>query len=91
MYIAGSEDIVEASSKESGKRIIFKGLARDARRTYEAVHSRFGQFYGRFYRHGLSFTDTRMAFAGFIGLYGHSAVVSCVGYLLCGFGSYSFC
>jgi len=34
------------------------------RRTYEAVHGRFGQFYGRFYRHGLSFTDTRIAFAG---------------------------
>ena len=70
MYIAGSEDIV---------RIIIQGIqadirqesARDARRTYEAAHSRFGQFYGRFYRHRLSFTDTRMAFAGFIGLYGH--------------------
>jgi len=48
-----------------------KGSARDARRTYEAAYSRFGQFYGRFYRHGLSFTDTRMEFAGFIGLYRH--------------------
>jgi len=38
--------------------------ARDARRTYEAVHRRFRQFYGQFYRHRLSFTDTRMAFAG---------------------------
>ena len=66
MYIAGPEDIVEASSKESGK-----GSARDARRTCKAAHGRFGQFYRQFYRHRLSFTDTRMAFAGFIGLYGH--------------------
>jgi len=72
MYIAGPEDIVEAQWKV----IIREGLLPDEdqwgtyRRTYEAVYGRFGQFYGRFYRYRLSFTDTRMAFAGFIGLYG---------------------
>jgi len=73
MYIAGSEDIVEASSKESGKgSSFFKGSARDARRTYKAVHGRFRQFYRQFYRYRLSFTGTRMEFTGcFIGLYGH--------------------
>jgi len=69
MYIAGSEDILWRIIREGSSSD--KGLARDVRQTYEAVHGRFGQFYGRFYRYRLSFTDTRVEFAGFIGLYGH--------------------
>jgi len=65
MYIAGPEDIVEASSKESRKdHHRTEDQWGTYRRTYEAVHGRFRQFYGQFYRHRLSFTDTRMAFAG---------------------------
>jgi len=67
MYIASLEDIVEASSKELDIR---QESVRDARQTYKAAHSRFRQFCGRFYRYRLSFTDTHIAFAGFIGLYG---------------------
>jgi len=62
MYIAGSEDIVRIIIR--GSIIIREGSARDARRTYKAAHSRFGQFYGQFYRYRLSFTGTRMEFAG---------------------------
>ena len=50
---------------------IRQGSAKDARQTCKAAYSRFRQFYRQFYRHRLSFTDTRMAFAGFIGLYGY--------------------
>jgi len=62
MYIAGLEDIVRTIIREG--IIFFKGLVRDARRTYKAAHGRFGQFYRQFYRYGLSFTGTRMEFAG---------------------------
>jgi len=69
MYIAGRRGRIQGGIiRES---LSFKGSARDARQTYKAVHSRFEQFYGRFYRHKLSFTDTRMEFTGFIGLYPH--------------------
>jgi len=60
MYIAGLEDIAELLLKAD----IRQESARDARQTYKAAHSRFEQFYGQFYRHKLSFTDTRMVFAG---------------------------
>jgi len=71
--IPGHLDVYSGSEEDVSREDHYhhRGSARDARRTYKSAHGRFGQFYGRFYRHGLSLTDTRKEFTGFIGLYGH--------------------
>jgi len=93
MYIAGSEDIVKASSKESREGSSSDGgsvrnLQTDVRscpRQVWAVLQTVLQIWTELYGHPHRICRL------FIRLYGHSAVVSCVGYLLCGFGSHSFC
>jgi len=65
--IPGHLDVYSWSGGHCGGIIeadIRQGSAKDARQTCKAAYSRFRQFYRQFYRHRLSFTDTRMAFAG---------------------------
>jgi len=93
MYIAGPEDIVriiikviirEGSSSDGGSvrnlQTDVRSCSRQVWAVLRTVLQTWTELYG--HPHGI---------CRFIGLYGHSAVVSCVGYLLCGFGSHSFC
>ena len=94
MYIAGSEDIVEASSKviiregsssDGGSVRNLKTDVRSCPQQVWAVLQTVLQIWTKLYRHPHGICRL------FIRLYRHSAVVSRVSYLLCGFRSYSFC
>jgi len=90
MYIAGSEDIVriiiqEGSSSDGGSvrnlQTDVRSCPRQVWAVLQTVLQTWTELYG--HPHGICrFYRT---------LRTQSAVVSCVGYLLCGFGSHSFC